>query len=217
MSLTEFYCESFEIEAQFRSEDFDKEAFFEDAAPTNVDGSIFRWSFGSTEKKDVEHGHLYLRLPTIREGEKESKGKIILAYHTSDAEINDVRPPYMEEMGIWLGQFFKSDDLLTYINAIFRFDEKFEPTLGLPFPLVTENKALSGSTVSGVTIEPPAQSPLRRVMIQRTDADTIVYAMGRGRINLRAFDLSKEIEKVSTQVRGLIREKKEGRNESGTP
>ena len=209
MSLTEYHCESFEVEARFGSEDFDKEAFFEDVKAGDDPEPSLHWSFGSTEKKDVEHAHLSLIIPTKKEEGKESKGRIILGYHSSDAVINDLRPPYMEDVGTWLGKFFKVDELPAYINAIFRFGEQYESTLSLPFPLITENKALSGSTVSGVTIEPPAHSPLRRVMIQRSETDTIVYAMGRSRIKLKAFDLKKQVEKVSAQVHGLIREKKE--------
>lgn len=209
MSLTEYHCETFEVEARFSSDDFDKEAFLKDVGVEDDHDPTFRWSFGSTEKKDQEHAHLSLTLPTITERGQENKGRIILAYHRSDAEIDDVRAPYMEDVGTWLGKFVKADELLVYINAIFRFGKEYEPTLSLPFPLVTENKALSGSSVSGVTIEPPAQSPLLRVMIQRSDEGTIVYAIEKNRINLKAFDVSKAVETVSAQVRGLIREKKE--------
>jgi hypothetical protein len=209
MSLTEYHCEIFEVEARFKSDDFDKEAFLKEIEPEHDHDPTFRWSFGSTEKRNVEHAHLSLTIPTMEEDGKETKGRIILAYHSSDAEIDDVRPPYMEDVTAWLGKFLKSDELPAYVNAFFRFGEEYESTLSLPFPLVTENKALSGSTVSGVTIEPPTQSPLLRVMIQRTNTDTIIYAMGRNRINLKTFDISKEVEKISTQVQGLIKEKKE--------
>jgi len=209
MSLTEYDCEALEVETRFGSGDFDREAFLRDVEEDEGHDPTFRWSFGSLQKKGMEHAHLSLTLPTIAEEGKEENGRILLAYHISDIEIEDIRPPYMEDVSTWLGKFFTANELLTYIHAFFRFGEQYESTISLPFPLVTENKVLSGSTVSGVTIEPPTHSPLRRVLIQRSDTDTILYALVRKRINFKAFDLTKEIEKISAQVRGLIREKKE--------
>ena len=208
MSLSEFHCELLEVEGKFSATEFNEEAFLSDVKSRADVGQSrgFRWSFGSAVRK--EHAHLSVTLPEETE-EKKKTGRFRLSYHKSEFEVEDEPPPYMEDCATWLGQFFTIDDLQTETNALFIFEENYEPTLNLPFPLVTENKELSGATVSGLTIEPSVKSRFRRVMIQRTENDILIYCFGKHRINLKTFDVSKELERMSVPVRALIKEKTE--------
>src|SRR5882672_6894692 len=104
MSLADFHCEVFDISIRFRLEDFDREAFAKDVEAEENHPPYHRWSFGSTEKPGTEHAHITVEFPEGNESGDEPPGKLRIVFHSSEEDVEDVRPPYMEDCAIWIGR-----------------------------------------------------------------------------------------------------------------
>lgn len=207
--MEDYFCEYLALEFRFSSEDFDKEAFLNDAEIE--DRSNYSSLFGSLEKPNQEHASINMRFL------KGKKSRLTIVYHKADFEVNDVRPPYMEDCAQWIGQFFKNDEMTVKIRMVFNYNKKYTPIFSLPFPLITESKELSGSMVSGVSIELPLSTRLERAVIQKTEGNTVVIATASDKIKLTSFDLSFELDKRSTPIRKLLKKVgEEDDSESGT-
>jgi len=199
--IKDYFCDSLDFTFSFRVEDFDKDAFLEDTKTEAKD--FYAWSFGSVQHKGEQHAHMRLQF----DGDE---SVLLISYHASDAKIEDIRPPYMEDCAQWIFQFFKVDELDVKLNGTFIFKETHTPILSLPFPLVTENKSLAGSTISGLSIELPKEEALRRVLVQMLDkTDTLIIGFTRKKIKLKTFNLRTQLSRISATVMKLMR-KKEG-------
>lgn len=197
VSIKDFSCDLLELEFEFSQENFNKEAFLADVKAEAK--SAYAWSYGSIKNPNKVHAHLAIRFLD------EAKGSLRIAFHASDVEVKDIRPPYMEDCTQWIGSFFRSDEMFAEIRAVFLFDRSYSPLLALPFPLVTESKELSGSMVSGVMIELPKQTHIRRAIIQKGEEETVIAVTTRRKVKLTSFDLDKELSKVAEPILKLVK------------
>ena len=136
-------------------------------------------------------------------------GTLTVVYHSSKPEGEDTRPPYMEDCAEWIAKFFKVDELDVVVNSIFSFGEAHTPVLSLPFPLITENKSLAGSQVTGLSIELPKGEALRRALLQVHKKEIIIIGNTKANIKLKSFNLRTQLSRVSSSVMKLVK-KKEG-------
>lgn len=93
--------------------------------------------------------------------------------------------------------------------AAYLYDKSFSPVIPLPFPVVTSEKALAGSLVTGLSLllknDPPESA-----IIQSGVDQTYLMFMGGANINLKEFNLSDELERLSASVNPLIKRQEAG-------
>ena len=206
VGMKDFHCEMFELFFQFTPEEISETAFLEafgiadrdEAADEDGDVFITR-TFGRREKTSDYHGHLSALF------KKGGKSSITLRYHESGVDIEDEKPPHIEDCAQWLAGFFRNEEIETRINAAFTFDKSFEPTIALPFPLATSEKALLGSSVTGVSIQFPKKGQLDLAIVQRTGDEIFVSIFATSNIRLRDFDLFAELKKLSVSTNSLVK------------
>jgi len=152
-TMKQFHCEMLELSFRFSSEDMDQDAFLKAAEInreeyTDEDGDFATAvSFGAHEPETDYHVHMRIRFF------KNGQNKIEISYHDSRAEgMEDVRPPYAEDCARWVGGFLKVDKVTARISAGYTFDKSFSPVISLPFPLISSEKALAGSLITGLSI-----------------------------------------------------------------
>jgi len=205
VSIKDFSCELLELEFEFPRENFNKEAFLADVKAEEK--STYAWSYGSIKNPNQMHAHVAIRFLN------EVKGALRVAFHVSDTEVKDTRPPYMEDCVQWIGSFFRSDEMFAEIHAVFLFDKSYSPLLSIPFPLITESKELSGSMVSGIMIEFPKRTHIRRAVIQKGNEGTIIAVTARRKMKLTAFDLDTELSKIAEPILKIVK-KEEIKNDT---
>lgn len=196
VSLKEFFCESFELDFSFSLKDFDKRAFLK---VINVgEHESYSFVYGSLSRPGEQHAHIDVVL------RPNAPCWARVKYHRAETELFDEPPPYMEDCARWLGGFLRTKDLLADVVAVYLFDKNGSLILGLPFPLITTSKDLAGSLVSGITIDFPAGSGLRKATIQKEGKNTKVLAMTTSKIRLREFDLKKELAQISRVILKIV-------------
>jgi hypothetical protein len=199
MSLQDFFCEYFEIEMRVPSEAFDKAAFLEDIKGFSDPGrKTHAWSYGSSKQPDKQHAHMYIDL------RREKHVRIRIVYHNTGTDAKDVRPPYMEDCGQWIGQFLKAEEIPAELEALYKFDSKYSPIMGLPFPLPTARKELRGSKVIGVSVQPPRKMSIKEAIIQRAGSGFTVFITTKEIVKLKEFDLAAELERLSGPVMTFV-------------
>jgi hypothetical protein len=216
MGMKDFHCDTFELSFRFTSEEIELENFLkavglenrEEAADEDGDILITN-TFGRQEKTTDYHGHIRVTL------NKENNGRVILRYHESGLDIEDEEPPHAEDFANWLADFFKNEECKSRVTASYAFDNSYEPTITLPFPVATSEKALAGSSVLGVSIQFPEKHPLDIGVVQRGENVTLVTVLFTSEIRLRDFNLLTELERLEAHIDSLVR-KQEPSDETGS-
>ena len=204
MGMQDFLCEYLEIEMRVPSDAFDKEAFLEDVKDIGDPArNTYGWAYGSTEEPDKQHAHIFVDL------RREKRVIIKMIYHNTATPhtatpLEDIRPPDMEGCGQWIGKFVKLEEVPAEVEALFKFDSKYSPVMGLPFPLPTARKELRGSRVTGVSVQPPRKMNVQEVIIQRAGSGFTVFIRKREIVKLVALTLAAELEGLSGQVMKFV-------------
>ena len=220
MNMEDFHCDALDLSFDFSTEDFDKARFMQDIGVTNEadhideDGDLtLRISLVSREDPPKHHAHL--RIILFSDG----LGSAEFDFHRHGHKTLKQKPPYLEEAGTWLGQFFKADSFDASIDAAYQFDKRFETVIPLPFPLVVTSKPLTGLKVSGLSLDYPDDFPVDTVILQkpRNDGPYLFINEALTVFNFKEFSLIEELKSLqSLVVDGLIKEKGDaGRTEAG--
>ncbi len=214
-NMEDFHCEMFQLNFPLTAEQLDKAAFLKAASMddddeyTDDEGEVdVVRSFGNREGDPQYHAHMRVRL------NKEGKGRVEVGFHESPMGVEDKKPPYAEDCVQWLGKFIKVEEVAGHIHTAYTFDKSFTSIIALPFPLVTAEKALAGSTVSGLSVLLPKELPSDMAIVQWGGDETYLSLSASYKVNLKNFDLAFELERLSTSVNSLIK-KQETDDESG--
>ena len=197
-SMQKFNCETLALSIEFDEKDFNKTAFRADLGQEKKRWNSFSSIFGSEKNRGKEHSHLNLQF-----NKNESSLKVV--YHKSDRKVKDSRPPYMEDCMNWIGGFFRKDNPLSAITAIFEFDETFESIVPLTYPLHSRSAVLAGALVSGMTIDFPPEAKIDRASIQVFNDRIVLFINTENRISLKNFDLYKTIKNVGDYSKNLVK------------
>ena len=208
MDMRDFHCDALELSLRFQAEDFDQDLFLkaggiEDRQKfTDEDGDFSAAiSFGGREESTNYHCHVKVRFYKT-----ESKDRIDITYHNSKLNELETTPPYAEDCAQWLASFFKVDKVDGRISATYVLDSSFSTVLGLPFPLISSEKALTGSVVTGLSVLFPQGKQTESAIIQTTDKDTIIiFNASAPELSLKDFDLFAELTRLSLSINPLIR------------
>jgi hypothetical protein len=205
-TMEAFHCDMLEVSLRFPSEDMDQDAFLNAAGVedreefTDEDGD-FLMSLTFNEHEPSTDYHTHMRVRFFKDG----RNMIDLRYHQSAPRATDEKPPYAEDCAQWLGGFFKVDKVKVRISAAYTFDNSFSPVLSLPFPLISSEKALAGSLVTGLSILFPKETP-ESVVIQAGSDDTTLFFNTKSEVNLEEFHLLDELARLSASVNSLVKQ-----------
>lgn len=207
MGMKDFNCDLLALSFRFTPEEIDRDALLEaaevedkDKERLNNEGGIgIARICGRREKTSDYHAHILMTFG------KDGKGRVELRYHSDPLDMENEKPPHAEDCAQWLGGYFKTEEQDARITASFIFDKAFAPTIALPFPLATTEKALAGCSVTGVAVQFPPQGPLEMGIVQIAEDETLVSAYTAHKIRLRNFDLTAELEKLSRAVSSLVK------------
>lgn len=200
-----FHCEMFEMSLRLPEGSIDRDAFFEAADVqdkeefTDEDGDFLLPLTFNDHAPNIDY-HVHMRVLFFKDG----RNKIDIKYHQSKPRGTEENPPYAEECARWFGSFLKVDSPTARISAGYLFDKSFSPVVSLPFPLISSEKALAGSLVTGLSILFPKATP-ESVIIQTDNGDTSLFFSTKSEVNLKEFDLITELEKLSSRVNSLLK------------
>ena len=208
LTMKQLNCDMFQISIEFDVKDFKKKEFVADVKPKSRQND-FLYHFGSKNKKRSEHAHFYIHFDG-----KDSFFR--LSYHQGKANIEDVRPPYFEDVANWLGQFFKEKILIANFTIVFEYSKEYESLIPLNYPVVgVKSDLFKGTTVVGYDIKFPVDSPFDQISISKSDSGILrVFLFTKVRIDLSEFEIHKSIETVSKYTKALI--VKRGDNNEGS-
>lgn len=201
MNLKDYSCGYFELSISFSLSEFDKDAFLDDVNPgeDKRNKRRFGFTYGSQEHPGEQHAHLMFSFLSDEEG------LAVLTYTQSQEEIEDKRPPYMEDCSQWLGRFFKTETLGAEINAAFDFGEDYTPVIVLPFPVMSEHEVLAGASVMGVSLEFPEESNLQYAIIQRADDETWISIKGTTELKTAEMDAYAALKEIFLLANKLVK------------
>ena len=188
----------FEIRFRVSADGFDKEAFVNDVKDTvQQELSVYGWSFGSTREPGKQRADMMIDF------RRERYVRVRIVYHRTDFEVEDARPPFMEDCASWLGSFIKETNLMARMDVAYVFEDGYSSLVSLPFPLLTvaSDREFEGASVTGIAIQ---LTNGQRVTIDRQD-DTIFLGLSlKGNINLKEFQLERSLDCFSSIVDKLI-------------
>jgi len=208
MGIKDFHCEMLELAIQLAPEQIDgpkllealrnKEESDSDDETEDEDVTILR-TFGNRDPATDYHGHFTITLA------KEGKSRIELRYHADSLEIEDERPPYIEDAAAWLSEFIAEEQVSGRLNVAYNFDKSFAPTIALPFPLATSEKALAGASVRGISIQFPDKDPLDIAIVSRSPEATYISIFATVNVRLKEFDVLTELKRLVPSMDSLVR------------
>ena len=201
MSMEDYFCEFLAIEIHVPKELFDAAAFLEDVKDvSDTSRKSHAWVYDSVEKPNNQHAHLAVDLRS------ESVVRISMQFHCFAREQHDAaRPPYMEDCGQWVGKFLRAEEFPAELNAAYRFGKGYAPIVAIPFPLLTTRKELKGSQIVGFSVQPPRKMNIKEAIIQKDKDSFTVFIERSLRMNLKTFDLEKELEALSNPIMQFVR------------
>lgn len=203
-----FHCEMLELSLRFSSEDMDQDAFLKAAGIdnreelTDEDGDFLAAVTFQGHEQGTDY-HAHMRVLFFKD---DRNHMIDLRYHQSPPKPTDEEPPYAENCARWLGDFFKVDKVTARISASYTF-KSFSPVISLPFPLISSEKALAGSLVTGLSIVFPREVTESAVIQAGSGDDTTVFFNTRSELNLKEFDLFSELARLSSSVHSLVKQR----------
>lgn len=208
MSMDDFNCDMLELNFEFAREALNEPAFLEASRElkaeeyTDDEGVLeLTLSFGSHEEPPKPHAHL-----TVRMG-KEDNVRAEIRFHNSKMEVEGGPFPPYEECTQWFSKFVNTDTIKAHLHAAYIFDESFSRTINLPFPLVTSEKELAGSLVTGISLLLPKEQTVETAVVQSTGSrgGTYLFFTASDEISLRDFNLDAELEKLSPSVSNFVK------------
>jgi hypothetical protein len=201
--MKDFSCELFEIDIRVPAEQFEKDGFLEEIKDYSDTPQSGRHSFvyNSADNPDKQHAHIVADL----RGQKRFGFKI--SYYGHPGRPQEKQSLSMEGCAQWLGQFFRTDEVRARLDAFYAFKAgKYVPAIALPFPLMSGERSLAGSQVTGVCIKLPSQSKIDRAIIQEEDnKDITIQIDARATLNLRQFDLESHLANFSPWIMTLVK------------
>lgn len=215
VSMDDFHCEVFEMFFRFTAEEVDQDAFLraveglgveretDDKGDTEVELVL-----ASREDSPGHHAHVSIGFS------KEEKHRLHFSYYAFPVESEDEKLPHVEDGARWLGEFFKADTMKVHTHTTYTFDKSFSPAIPFPFPLISTEKGLVGSLVTGMSILFPKEPP-EQVIIQRTGDTTYISHSTTSEVSLKNFDLATELKRLSVSVINSLVKKQEDEGEQG--
>jgi hypothetical protein len=207
-NMEDFHCDMLNLSVPITEEGFDKIAFFKAIGVENEneyvdeDGDIsLTLPFASRKNPSKQHAHLRIIIY------KDKSGTATINYHQTGPSPPEKHPPYLEDCAMWLGGFFKHSKMPANVSVAYEFEKEFSPTIPLPFPLVVSSKELSGLKVTGLSLAFPQGSPVDTAIVQHEKDDVFLFIKRNSETRLKEFDLYKELEKLSSTVGSLVRER----------
>jgi hypothetical protein len=203
--MKEAHCDALEMILEFPLEEINQDAFLQAAKIdreefTDEDGDLVAGiDFGARDEATDYHAHM--RVVFYKDG----RGRVDVSYHASKAETIDKEPPYVEDCVQWLGSFLKNDKLKAHIHATFLFDDSYSPSIGLPFPLITTDKTLAGTLVTGVSLVSPKESGSEMAILQSVGDETYLALSTTTEISLTDFDLTTQFRKLSVSTNSYVK------------
>jgi hypothetical protein len=212
ITMEGFHCEMLELSLRFSSEDMDQEAFLKAAGIdnreelTDEDGDFAMAATFEGHEQSTDY-HAHMRVLFFKDGPNHM---IDLRYHQSPPKPTDEKPPNAEDCAQWLGDLFKVNKVTARISASYRFDKSFSPVISLPFPLISSEKVLAGSLVTGLSLLFPREVTESAVIQAGSDDDTTVFFNTKSELDLKKFDLLSELARLSSSVNSLVKQKDNG-------
>jgi hypothetical protein len=211
VNMEDFHCDLFELTFTFEAGEFDKESFLKKIGKNESDyidhdGDLaLRVFLPSRESVSKQHGHLRI---IVR---PDTSGQVDLDFHKPGAKKVKKKPPYLENSVKWLGQFFNVDEVPVRIDIGYEFDEKYTPTIPLPFPLVVTSEPLSGLKVSGLSLTYPEDHPVKSTIVQVAEGELYLFVLMETILRFKEFDFVKQLNNLqSTVVKSLVRKQESG-------
>lgn len=193
-------CCVFELEMRVPSALFNKDAFWSDIKDNSPqDQEVCGWSFGSKTNPGKEHAHI------VVDFRSKKRIRISISYHRTNSEVEDVRPPYMEDCASWLGSFIAKEELEARLIVSYLFEEGYASVVSLPFPLLTvaPGREFEGASVTGIAIRLP---DVQRVTIDTQDRKIFLGLRVSKEVNLNTFQLDQSLDGFSPLVNKLVYE-----------
>jgi hypothetical protein len=209
MRMGDFHCKTVEMYFGIAADAVEKQALIEATAEWGEaekeeggedKGVEISLLFASRDNPENHHAHMRVQfLP-------EEDVQVRISFHDSKGEVEDEearKPPHMEDAVKWLGQYIKRDELTMGMTLFYGFEEDFAPALPLPYPVLSKDKMLAGTMVTGLSIQFPSDSIFDHAIVQTIDKKFGVSINGHDEINLKDFDLYEELKKLEPTVMAL--------------
>lgn len=203
--MKDYHCALFDVDCRVPRKAFNREAFIDnikDITPTET--QRYGWGFGSKDHPQKQHA-------SIRVSFLEDVVNLRLVYHPSNLDMEDKRPPYMEDCANWLGGFIVDEaNIKSQRQAVYLFEENYTPVINLPFPLVNtaDNAELIGAEVTGLALRLAGRGDTERLTIDKHKNDVLISFCGETSVNLKSFQLEQELVKLQPIITGLVKETK---------
>ncbi len=207
LSLEEYHCDTFQLRMQFDTGEMDVERFLEAVSErgiaTDADADGVReieLVFGGEEEVEVTcHAHANVRIW------KDNSGRVELSYHAGTSVDGLEPPPTLADAPSWLGQFFADKPLTTHIHVNYTFDQSYEPTISLSFPLVASNKQLAGAVVTGLAFTLPTEPKTTVILQSGATNQTYLFLRRTIQTQLKEFELNMELQNLTSLVSVVIK------------
>jgi hypothetical protein len=215
MGMKNFCCDMLILGFRFATEEIDQDALIKAAGIENKEEYIdedgdFMMGVSLDASEEATDYHAHMRIQFYKNG----KNLIEITYHSGGIKVEGTRPPHVENCTQWLSNFFKNDKLNSRVMAAYEFDKSYLPVVSLPFPLVTPEKELAGSLVTGLSLVfPPREGGPETAIIQRYDEQVFLSLTAGGDVSLKDFNLLTKLEELSVSVNSLVK-KWEAENEN---
>lgn len=149
MATDQYNWHLFKIRFRIPADQFDKEALVNDVkdnAPQDLD--IGGWSFGSTSEPGKQHADMMVDF------RRKKYVRITITYHRTDFEVEDHRPPFMEDCAQWLSGFINEASLPAEMDVSYVFESGYSSVVSLPFPLlaVLPDREFEGASITGLAV-----------------------------------------------------------------
>lgn len=204
-AMKNFNCDLVELRLWFKPGDIDVAAFLravdEIGISTEADDDGDREIIlivGCENESDDYHAHITVRLW------QDERGMVEISYFTGGAEQVVGPPLNVTNCANWLGEFFKSE-VKVHVHSNYTFDKSFMPTVSLNFPLMTTEKALAGTIVSGLALVFPSYPNTTAIIQSGQNNETFIFLRKTVQLNLKDFKVISELESMSPLVNTLIK------------
>jgi len=206
--MKDFNCEALQLNFWFSLDEMDQDAFLKALGienkeeHTDEDGDIgIALSFTARDETTDYHAHVSTWFF------KDGRNKIEISYHDSKTERTDNEPPFVEDCTQWLANFFNVDKVTARRSASFTFGKSYSSVVNLPFPLISTEKALTGTLVTGLSILFLKETPETAILQTSPDDETMLFFNTSSDLNLREFNLFKELERLSPSIDSLVKKR----------